>query len=297
MNTIKAVCESQRQIMSQITEAKMMVSKLYDRFGEMLPEHTEFWNDLALHAQSIALNFDKMPDILDNGYLFIGIGSVHKKLMDVGEKLLTEFYDTLERDGITHLQALLAAMQLESMCIHSGFWNSVACDAPEFSDIANNILIGTERDLSMIKEQLMKQSSDTPTAKCNGSDKNKIEHTFSIHHSASQACIIGKFDGVMDVKAMRKYIKRVIDVGGKFDCKHFLNDMREAETRLSEPTIYDMCGMLHGIGMDRSWIRAVLLTGRHDDCEMFEQMALSSGYTMRIFIDKEEAINWLNSKC
>jgi len=295
MSVLNAVIESQRQILNMVAQSKIMISDLYEHFGELIPEHSDFWEELAAHTRQQAKHFQSIPAILDDGYVFTGIGSFRDRMTGPGSKLIEEFKRTAEKEKVTHFQALTAAMQIESMCVSSGFWASVSCGAPQFAQIAEQVTCESHHHLDMVTENWKRAASRTGPKRVKKPRKAKLSGRFDVRFNPKYGCLIGKFEGLMDVEAMQKYIKRVIAVGGEFYCKRFLNDMRNGDTQFAKPTIYDMCGMLHAIGMDRSWIRAIVVKGKHEDCEMFEELARSAGYAVRLFEDTDKALKWLST--
>ncbi len=99
----------------------------------------------------------------------------------------------------------------------------------------------------------------------------------------------------MNLETAMEYSKGIQKEKSAHDCKLILNDMREAELNLATVDIYYLPGMLDAAGLDRSWKRAIIATNQLEDYRFFETVARNRGYQVRVFTEKNKAMNWLRS--
>ncbi len=76
-------------------------------------------------------------------------------------------------------------------------------------------------------------------------------------------------------------------------CKRFLNDMREAEIKLSITDLYYASAEAILSEFDRTWKRAILVKEKTRELEFYEITASNKGLTLKVFEDYDEALDWL----
>ena len=60
----------------------------------------------------------------------------------------------------------------------------------------------------------------------------------SVVYNQVYNCLMGKYVGVLEPQHVQEYIDKVLEKAKVHDCKRFLNDMREAEIRLTITDLY-----------------------------------------------------------
>jgi len=116
---------------------------------------------------------------------------------------------------------------------------------------------------------------------------------FSVHHNPEHNYIVGSFIGGLNLKALKTYADEVVRVATKYNCKRFLNDLRAAETHLCTVEFYDALRILSESGIGQSWKRAIVVLNNLEDFEFFETVAANRGFMVKVFVNPDDAMNWL----
>ena len=116
---------------------------------------------------------------------------------------------------------------------------------------------------------------------------------FEITYDPEMKCVVGKLNGIMDTQTVRIYVKEISAVAKKHNCKKFINDLREAEIKLSITDLYNAPKEVTTDEFDRTWKRAIVVKERTDSISFFETTSRNQGFQVKIFDNIEEALEWL----
>lgn len=116
---------------------------------------------------------------------------------------------------------------------------------------------------------------------------------FNVRYDEKLNCLCGQAKGHVDRKSVDEYLEKITQAASKYNCKFFLNDMREAEIDLSVIEMYELPGFLDAAGIDRSWKRSIIASKQLDDYRFWETISVNRGYHVKVHTDQNEAINWL----
>ena len=295
MKAQTSVKREQTEIIDCLSEMEGLVAQLYDRFGEVLPEHREFWTSLANEESMLCRMLQSMHGILAKGSVFYNMGRFDAKAARAAVDLVWHMIELSRAQPISQLQALTTALQIEAMIEEAEFCATITSDPPEDAIIARRFVTEVKRHGATIHDMWHAEARRAHETAGDGSARKARTPAMLVRYDKTLGCIVGQFKGVMDISAAKRYTTRVVHVGGEYYCTRFLNDLRHAVTDFSGPVLYDMLGLLDFLGMDRSWTRAVLVSNTSRDCDTLERLAKASGYTVRVFTDRDEAVTWLTS--
>ncbi len=97
----------------------------------------------------------------------------------------------------------------------------------------------------------------------------------TVEYNQVHNCLVGKFIGTIEAKHVREYAEEVLKLVRIHDCKRFLNDMREAEIKMSIADLYYVSAEAAVEEFDRSWKRK------------------NKGLNLKTFDNFDEALVWL----
>ena len=117
---------------------------------------------------------------------------------------------------------------------------------------------------------------------------------FDITYNPEINCLIGKVTGDLDIDTVKEYVRKISSMAEKHDCKRFINDLREANIRLSIANFYNAPNLVSGKVFDRTWERAILVKKKTDKLSFFETTSLNQGFHVKVFESFDEALEWLN---
>jgi hypothetical protein len=119
--------------------------------------------------------------------------------------------------------------------------------------------------------------------------------TISVHYDPKKDLGIGNMTEKIDTKVLDAFAVEVLNLISKHDCKRFLNDLRNAKLDLSTIDLYRLPEMLNSVGIPRTLKRAIIVSTDLKDYAFFETTSVNRGHRVKIFMDPDEAIDWLRS--
>ncbi|UCD99695.1 MAG: hypothetical protein JSV42_02900 [Chloroflexota bacterium] len=120
--------------------------------------------------------------------------------------------------------------------------------------------------------------------------------TISVHYDPNKNLVIGSVTEKIDSKVIDALAAELLNILGKHGCQGFLNDLRKAKLDLSLVELYLIPEMLNAVGFPQSLKRALIVSSDSPDLEdyaFFETTSVNRGHRVKIFIDQDEAMNWL----
>ena len=120
--------------------------------------------------------------------------------------------------------------------------------------------------------------------------------TFSVHYDEECDCLVGSFEGILNQETLKEYSIEVAKTASKHDFRYFLNDLRKADVDFSSIEIINIPGIFHAAGLDISLRRAIVLSTRLNNYRLFETVANTRGFNVKVFTDLNKAMKWLKNK-
>lgn len=115
----------------------------------------------------------------------------------------------------------------------------------------------------------------------------------SVTYDEAHDCLVGKYVGVLEPKNVKEYGDEILRLTRIHDCKRLLNDMREAEIKLSITDLYYASAEAIMGEFNRNWKRAVVVKEKTEEMDFYEITATNKGLTIKVFDDYKEALAWL----
>lgn len=117
---------------------------------------------------------------------------------------------------------------------------------------------------------------------------------FRIHYNHEKGCFIGRITGHWDVNKLMRYLQALIRASSKNSSSLYLHDLRKAEIDIPAFEIYNLPKAITTILPDnRKWRGAIVVSKNTEQYRFFETVAVNHGYNVKIFLDFDEAMNWL----
>ena len=125
--------------------------------------------------------------------------------------------------------------------------------------------------------------------------------THTIIYNPETNVIESKFQGVLIVDEVKKFISEGALISKEKNCRFFLSDYREVRLNHSTMDIYEVPQLLQDIfasfGLNvRRLRRAVVAAEDLEDYLFYETVAFNRGQYAKVFTDMDEARKWLSTK-
>ena len=118
---------------------------------------------------------------------------------------------------------------------------------------------------------------------------------FEISYDAEHECVIAVFTGKITMTLVREYIAAVTPLLEEHDCQRLLSDSREGTLELSATDILTFPKLADESPLTARCKRAVLAPPKKSGYVMYEALSLIRGHKVRVFTDREKAMEWLLS--
>lgn len=125
-------------------------------------------------------------------------------------------------------------------------------------------------------------------------EKTKVKS--SVCYDTENDCIVGNLVGEVTMKTLMTYVTTISEACEENNCKRFLNDISKSELKLSTVELYYLPRMAVKGAFNHSWKRAILLNERNRDVDFYEITAINQSLNIKVFTDRDEAIEWLHRK-
>ena len=116
---------------------------------------------------------------------------------------------------------------------------------------------------------------------------------FKIKYDTDSQCVFAHFTGKVTMTLVREYIAALLPLLAEHDCRRVLSDSREAELELSALDILQFPKMAELSPLTARCRRAVLAAPGTSGYDMYQTLSEMQGHKVRLFIDPDEAIEWL----
>ena len=117
---------------------------------------------------------------------------------------------------------------------------------------------------------------------------------YEVAYDAERDLIAGQVSGDLDPTEVRQMAAEFAGLARTHGCRRLLNDLRDSDTSYSALSIHTMPKMMHEHGGLTSCWRAVVVPGDPEALSFLESVAQTIGETVRVFTDRESAMEWLS---
>ncbi|MEF8824513.1 MAG: STAS/SEC14 domain-containing protein [Desulfohalobiaceae bacterium] len=117
---------------------------------------------------------------------------------------------------------------------------------------------------------------------------------YELSYDAERDVIAGRVSGALDPAEVRQMAAEFARLARTHGCLRLLNDLGEAGTSYSALYVYTMPKMVHEHGGMTSCWRALVVPGDSEVLSFLESVAQTIGETVRVFTDRESAMEWLS---
>jgi len=100
----------------------------------------------------------------------------------------------------------------------------------------------------------------------------------------------------MDADLVKEMAPAVFKLMTENDCGRVLNDVREAEITKSAMELMVMSSSVTQAGFHQKHKRALVVKEYNKDVEFFETALRNRGHQLKVFIDMDEARDWLRNE-
>jgi len=104
---------------------------------------------------------------------------------------------------------------------------------------------------------------------------------------------MGKFTGELTLENVKEYVKEITNMAIIHDCKRLINDLRNANIKLTMADFFNAPRVASDKIFDRSWKRAIVVKEKTDKLSFFETTSLNQGFQVKVFLTFEDAMKWL----
>jgi hypothetical protein len=104
---------------------------------------------------------------------------------------------------------------------------------------------------------------------------------------------MGKFIGELTLESIKEYVNDITKLANAHNCKRLINDLREANIKLSMADFFNAPRIASDKVFDRTWKRAIIVKKKTDKLSFFETTSLNQGFQVKVFLTIEDALKWL----
>jgi hypothetical protein len=102
-------------------------------------------------------------------------------------------------------------------------------------------------------------------------------------------------DGRFNLARLKQIAPEVASLSNESGCLHILNDMSYATIDVSVLDVYSSPQQMDDAGITRSTKRALVVPKSFEHAHFLETVTRNRGHDLKVFFDRDEAINWLQS--
>ena len=116
---------------------------------------------------------------------------------------------------------------------------------------------------------------------------------FNVYFDEQNQCLRGKFMGKLTMLRLGEYVKEIQKQAAQAN-KRLVSDFTETVLNISTIEIIGIPEMLASMGLDETWKRAIVLSKKIDEFELYAILANNKGHTVRTFLDMNETLSWIS---
>ena len=117
--------------------------------------------------------------------------------------------------------------------------------------------------------------------------------SFKVYYDEEQKCLNCSLVGNVDFETIKKYAEKILETGGKHQCKFILNNLQKVRTALSLTDLIEIMSMMTRMGFDDSWKRAMVVAKESLEYSFYEALILNEAINLKLFTNAYEAMIWL----
>jgi hypothetical protein len=118
---------------------------------------------------------------------------------------------------------------------------------------------------------------------------------FEITYDAADDYVLATFTGQIHLPLVREYIAALLPVLEETGCRRLLSDSTQAQIHLSDADIIQLPRMAEASPLTAALKRAALASEGSSGYAMYETLSKMQGQNLRVFSDRNEALQWLLS--
>jgi hypothetical protein len=118
---------------------------------------------------------------------------------------------------------------------------------------------------------------------------------YEIQYNKEDDYIEATFTGVINMRLVRDYIAALLPILEETGCKRLLSDSMGAQLQLTSMDILKFPKMAEESPLTAGLKRAVLAAEGSSGYEMYATFSKMQGQNLRVFTDRDEAVEWLFS--
>lgn len=119
---------------------------------------------------------------------------------------------------------------------------------------------------------------------------------FHAFYDEVRDCIVFYFESGPLSRSVDSYISTAKKMGTKHRCTKILTNIRDADMDLGVSDLCLLADKMAREGLDEEWRRAIVVSSGTPEAEFYENYNNSKGLPVRVFIDEDEAVTWLNRR-
>lgn len=104
-----------------------------------------------------------------------------------------------------------------------------------------------------------------------------------------------RVEGCFNLTRLKQIAPEVAKLSNESGCLHILNDMSNATIDVSVLDVYSNPQQMDDAGITRSTRRALVVPENFEHANFLETVTRNRGHDLKVFFDRDEAINWLQS--
>jgi len=143
--------ESQLEAMEMLQKHESALGHLYEVYGNKLPRHEAFWDDLVVQERSHAFMIQTLRAMIEGGSLVYEYRPFKKEEIKASMQKLSRFMDYALRNDIDMKEALETAMSMEKGMIEDGLFTPRPGDPEELVKVLEALSEDTTRHFQSIK--------------------------------------------------------------------------------------------------------------------------------------------------
>ena len=117
---------------------------------------------------------------------------------------------------------------------------------------------------------------------------------YELSYDAERGVVAGWISGDLDPADVREMAAEFGSLAKTHGCRRLMNDLRDADTSYSVLCIHTMPKMVHEHGSITPCWRALVVPDDSEVLSFLESVAQTIGETVRVFRDRESAMEWLS---
>lgn len=154
MDAKTQIADAQKKILRGLIKWEEHISQLYSVYAKKCPDKKAFWLKISAEELSHAALLKSFMHQLDEGYVFMNIGSFQEEEMaEEVERIDATAMDSM-KVGYGHREALAAALKIEASHMDVGFYESVDSTIPTFKKIAETLKRATAEHVERLRAEL-----------------------------------------------------------------------------------------------------------------------------------------------